>query len=115
FEECKKALGLEAPDRALAAWNGKSPGMGIVSSARLSQIPYTHDHELSVEAAFPEGKLDADLQQVDLRETNSWRLCLGEIPTAEMIELQLVNSIAPFVLCNELLPMMKRDNTGQKH
>jgi NAD(P)-dependent dehydrogenase (short-subunit alcohol dehydrogenase family) len=32
-----------------------------------------------------------------------------------MIELQLINSIAPFVLCNKLLPMMKRDNTGQKH
>jgi NAD(P)-dependent dehydrogenase (short-subunit alcohol dehydrogenase family) len=46
---------------------------------------------------------------------NSWRLGLGDIPTAEMIELQLVNAIAPFVLCNKLTPLMKRDNTGQKH
>ena len=46
---------------------------------------------------------------------NSWRLGLGEIPTAEMIELQLVNAIAPFVLCNKLSNMMKRENTGQKH
>ncbi len=46
---------------------------------------------------------------------NSWRLGLGDIPTAEMIELQLVNAIAPFVLCNKLSTMMKRDNTGQKH
>ena len=46
---------------------------------------------------------------------NSWRLGIGEIPTAEMIELQLVNAIAPFVLCNKLCNMMKKDNTGQKH
>jgi NAD(P)-dependent dehydrogenase (short-subunit alcohol dehydrogenase family) len=59
--------------------------------------------------------LDADLQQVDLRATNSWRLRLGQIPTAEMFELQLVNAIAPFVLCNRLSVMMKRQNTGQKH
>ncbi|MCC6758034.1 MAG: SDR family NAD(P)-dependent oxidoreductase, partial [Candidatus Omnitrophica bacterium] len=96
-------------------WNGALVGIGLSSSAKLSQIPYTHDTNLSAEKIFPQGKLDADLQQVDLRETNSWRLRLGDIPTAEMIELQLVNAIAPFVLCNKLSAMMKRDNTGKKH
>jgi NAD(P)-dependent dehydrogenase (short-subunit alcohol dehydrogenase family) len=91
------------------------PGIGLSASARLSQVPYTHDHALPLEKVFPKGQLDADLQQVDLRQTNSWRLGLGEIPTAEMIELQLVNAIAPFVLCNKLSTMMKRENTGQKH
>ena len=64
---------------------------------------------------FPEGKLDADLQQVDLRKTNSWRLKLGEIETTEMLEVQLVNSVAPFVLCNRLSELMKQELTGQKH
>lgn len=96
-------------------WEGKSPGIGLRASARLSQIPYSYDHTLNTEEVFPAGQVDADLQQVDLREINSWRLKLGEIPTAEMIELQLVNSIAPFVLNNNLVPMMKRQNTGQKH
>jgi NAD(P)-dependent dehydrogenase (short-subunit alcohol dehydrogenase family) len=64
---------------------------------------------------FPAGLLDADLQQVDLRITNSWRLKLGEIEPAEMIEVQLVNAIAPFVLNNSLLRLMQRDNTGKKH
>jgi len=73
-------------------------GMGLSASARLSQIPYVHDSNLQTEQIFPKGKLDADLQQVDLRATNSWRLRLGEINTSEMIELQLVNAIAPFVL-----------------
>ncbi|MEA1911039.1 MAG: SDR family oxidoreductase, partial [Spirochaetota bacterium] len=84
-------------------------------SAQLSQIPYGYDKNLSVSTVFPEGKLDVDLQQVDLRETNSWRLKLGEIETSEMLELQLVNAVAPFVLCNKLTPLMERDNTGQKH
>jgi NAD(P)-dependent dehydrogenase (short-subunit alcohol dehydrogenase family) len=97
------------------SWEDKLPGVGLRASAQLSQIPYSYDHTLDAKQVFPSGEVDADLQQVDLRETNSWRLRLGEIETAEMLELQLVNSIAPFVLCNRLIPMMKRDNTGQKH
>jgi NAD(P)-dependent dehydrogenase (short-subunit alcohol dehydrogenase family) len=120
FEECKRALLPDAvngsTETALAlSWDGRMRGIGLTSSARLSQIPYTHDHMLQVEEVFPQGKLDADLQQIDLRDMNSWRLRLGEIPTAEMIELQLVNAIAPFVLCNKLSAMMKRDQTGTKH
>jgi NAD(P)-dependent dehydrogenase (short-subunit alcohol dehydrogenase family) len=98
-----------------AAWEGKSPGIGLRSSAELSQIPYAYDHSPDAKEAFPEGKLDVDLQQVDLRATNSWRLKLGDIQTSEMLEIQLVNAVAPFVLCNRLSSMMKRDNTGQKH
>ena len=121
FEACKKGLlpNAKVPGNSESAvalsWNGKMPGIGLSASAKLSQLPYVYDHALAVEKVFPTGKLDADLQQVDLRGTNSWRLRLGEIPTSEMLELQLVNAIAPFVLCNKLCGMMKRDNTGQKH
>ncbi|HBD96049.1 MAG: oxidoreductase [Spirochaetes bacterium GWF1_31_7] len=96
-------------------WEGKAPGIGLRASAELSQIPYEYDHTLDTQAVFPSGKLDVDLQQVDLRTTNSWRLKLGEIQTSEMLEIQLVNAVAPFVLCNRLSAMMKRDNTGKKH
>jgi NAD(P)-dependent dehydrogenase (short-subunit alcohol dehydrogenase family) len=97
------------------SWEEKLPGIGLRASAQLSQIPYSYDYTMDDKQVFPEGKIDADLQQVDLREVNSWRLRLGEIETAEMLELQLVNTIAPFVLCNRLIPIMKRENTGQKH
>ncbi|MBC7713184.1 MAG: SDR family oxidoreductase [Rhizobacter sp.] len=96
-------------------WHGVGPGVGIRASAELSQIPYTYDNSLVAEEVFPEGQLDADLQQVDLRKTNSWRLRLGEIQTPEMLEVQLVNAVAPFVLCNRLVHMMRRDYTGKKH
>ncbi len=97
------------------AWNDKAPGIGLRASAKLSQIPYSFDNSLVVEEVFPIGKLDADLQQVDLRKTNSWRHRLGEVHTVEMLEVQLVNSIAPFVLCNELIHLMRKDYTGKKH
>lgn len=96
-------------------WHGEGPGVGIRASAELSQIPYSYDNSLVAAEVFPEGQLDADLQQVDLRKTNSWRLRLGEIQTPEMLEVQLVNAVAPFVLCNRLVHMMRRDNTGKKH
>jgi NAD(P)-dependent dehydrogenase (short-subunit alcohol dehydrogenase family) len=120
-EACKKQITAfcnndGGPGAALSvAWHDREPGIGLRESARLSQIPFCHDDSLVSEEIFPKGKLDADLQQVDLRRTNSWRLRMGEIPTTEMLEVQLVNSVAPFVLCNRLASLMRRDRTGQKH
>ena len=102
--------------KALAVgWNVQTPGIGIKASAQLSQIPYKFDNSNEAAEIFPEGKLDADLQQVDLRKTNSWRLRIGEVEPVEMMEVQLVNSIAPFVLCNRLTALMRKDYTGKKH
>lgn len=93
-----------------------SAGVGITQSAALSQIPYSYEKSLSTaEDIFPTGKLDADLQQVDLRTTNSWRLKLADVPAPEMLEVQLVNAVAPFVLCSQLAPLMRRSYTGKKH
>ena len=97
------------------SWHAPEPGIGLRKSAKLSQIPYSFDNSLTTQEVFPEGELDADLQQVDLRKTNSWRLKLGEIETPEMVEVQLVNSVAPFVLCNRLSALMKKQETGMKH
>ncbi|RYZ75152.1 MAG: SDR family NAD(P)-dependent oxidoreductase, partial [Proteobacteria bacterium] len=120
YESLKAQLGAFAPageDSASlpVAWQEQTPGVGIRASAELSQIPYSYDAALTPEEIFPEGKLDADLQQVDLRTTNSWRYKLADVPTPELLEVQLVNSIAPFVLCSRLAPLMRRDYTGQKH
>ncbi len=119
-ETCKQSLGPAPTARAdgsdlPVAWTGNGPGVGLRASAQLSQLAYNHDSALEVDRVFPAGELDADLQQVDLRNTNSWRLRLGEVATAEMLEVQLVNAVAPFVLCNELVSVMRRENTGQKH
>lgn len=106
---------VKSPHALAVSWHGHEPGIGIRASAQLSQIPYRFDNSIDTKEVFPEGKLDADLQQVDLRKTNSWRLRLGEIETFEMIEVQLVNAVAPFVLCNRLVGLMRKEYTGKKH
>lgn len=57
---------------------------------------------------FPLEKVDHQGQQLDLRFKTSWRTRLGEIESIEMIEVFLVNSIAPLMLTNHLLPLMLR-------
>lgn len=115
-EHCKSQLGPEPSDSAqLVAWRSSVPGIGLRASALLSQIPYSYEGATDAEEIFPRGALDCDLQQVDLRETNSWRLKLTDVAAPEMLEVQLVNAVAPFVLCSKLTPLMSRDFTGQKH
>ncbi|HLT28897.1 MAG TPA: SDR family oxidoreductase [Myxococcaceae bacterium] len=114
-EQVVASLRPEASTDALVpAWDNADAGLGIHASALLSQIPYTLEPEYLPEV-FPEGKLDADLQQVDLREVNSWRLRLGEVSTAEMLEVHLINAVAPFVLCGKLRGLMNRDRSEPRH
>ena len=39
---------------------------------------------------------------------NSWRLPLDQVPTAELLEVHLVNAVAPFLLCARLRPLLER-------
>jgi NAD(P)-dependent dehydrogenase (short-subunit alcohol dehydrogenase family) len=103
-------------DRAgLMTWSGGRSGIGIVASAALSQGRHSGDEDAHESGLFPAGVLDADLQQVDLRHLNTWRLALADVPTAEMLEVQLVNAVAPFILCARLKPLMRRVPTHDTH
>jgi NAD(P)-dependent dehydrogenase (short-subunit alcohol dehydrogenase family) len=89
--------------------------LGLTQSAELSQVALLPE-DLDVGAElFPQGRLDQDLQQVDLRGRNSWRLLLAEVSTVELLEVQLVNAIAPFVLNARLKPLMQRTPERDKH
>jgi NAD(P)-dependent dehydrogenase (short-subunit alcohol dehydrogenase family) len=102
-------LPVEEPGQALAAIEP------IVTSAEMSQIPLlASDHDAS-HHLFPQGVLDKDLQQVDLRERNSWRLTLAEVSSVELLETQLVNAVAPFILNARLKPLMLRTANRDKH
>ena len=57
---------------------------------------------------FPLGSYDADGQQLDTRAVNSWRLRLEDVSAVEMLEVQLVNAAAPFVLNARLKPLLLR-------
>jgi NAD(P)-dependent dehydrogenase (short-subunit alcohol dehydrogenase family) len=97
------------------AWHGGRGGAGITASSELSQVRYAYDDATRRADLFPDGRVDADLQQVDLRHQNTWRLALAEVPTPEMLEVQLVNAVAPFILCARLKALMLRVPTKDKH
>ena len=88
---------------------------GLTHAAALSQVALLPEETEAQRALFPEGRLDQDLQQVDLRDRNSWRLLLDEVPSVELLEVQLVNAVAPFVLNARLKPLMLRTPERDKH
>jgi NAD(P)-dependent dehydrogenase (short-subunit alcohol dehydrogenase family) len=89
--------------------------MGLTHPAQLSQVPLLPGEGLVEREFFPDGKLDQDLQQVDLRGRNSWRLLMDEVSTVELLEVQLVNAVAPFVINARLKPLMTRTPDRDKH
>lgn len=90
-------------------------GRTLPDSAALSQLPLLPEDRGQDLAIFPDGQLDADLQQIDLRRINSWRLKLSEVPTIELLEVHLVNAVAPFILNGRLRALMTRTPERDKH
>jgi NAD(P)-dependent dehydrogenase (short-subunit alcohol dehydrogenase family) len=88
---------------------------GLTHAAELSQIRLLPDEQTAQRALFPEGKLDQDMQQIDLRERNSWRMLMAEVPSVELLEVHLVNAVAPFIINARLKPLMMRTPDRDKH
>ncbi len=99
----------------VAALPTNAPLAGLTQAAALSQTPLLPDEVAAQGDLFPQGRLDQDLQQVDLRDRNSWRLLLHEVSTVELLETQLVNAVAPFVLNARLKPLMEATPGRHKH
>jgi len=88
---------------------------GLTHAAALSQVPLLPEELRAQKDLFPQGRLDQDLQQVDLRTHNSWRMTLAEVPSVELLEVHLINAVAPFVLNARLKPLMVRTPERDKH
>jgi NAD(P)-dependent dehydrogenase (short-subunit alcohol dehydrogenase family) len=101
---------------AMVSLAGTPPrGEGLLHSAALSQRRYLDEDFLGGDALFPANRYDEDRQQVDLRSTNSWRLRMHEVETPELLEVQLVNAIAPYILNAQLKPLLTRTPGRHKH
>ena len=98
------SLTLAAPDIA-----------GLARAAELSQMRLLEEEQQGQKDLFPEGRLDQDLQQIDLRGRNSWRLLMDEVSSVELLEVQLINAVAPFILNARLKPLMLRTPERDKH
>ena len=102
-----------AAGRALGRAVEDTPG--LTRPAQLSQLPLLAGEVIMQHHLFPESRLDQDLQQVDLRDRNSWRLLMADVPSVELLEVHLVNAVAPFVINARLKPLMLRTSERDKH
>jgi NAD(P)-dependent dehydrogenase (short-subunit alcohol dehydrogenase family) len=107
--EADARAGEQTLDRGLSAVSG------LTQAAQLSQVALLPEELTAQKGLFPEGRLDQDLQQVDLRGRNSWRLLLAEVSTVELLEVQLVNAVAPFIFNARLKPLMLKTPERDKH
>ena len=90
-----------------------APGLG--HPPEWPEVPIPAGELLGQEDLFPDGRFDQDLQQVDVRSRNSWRLLLAEVSTVELLEVQLVNAVAPFLINARLKGLMLRTPGREKH
>jgi NAD(P)-dependent dehydrogenase (short-subunit alcohol dehydrogenase family) len=68
----------------------------------------------SVKDVLPTDALEDNEERADSRSTNSWLLRLDEVSAPEMLEVQLVNSVAPFLLNSRLKALMMRSPFDRK-
>ncbi|TKK78815.1 SDR family oxidoreductase [Herbidospora galbida] len=90
------------PPEGLAARISRTTGTAIATGVA---------HEITsggeLESLFPAGLLDETGEPLDLRDRNSWSLRLHEVDPAEWLEVQLVNSFAPFLLTSRLRGLLE--------
>ena len=116
YESAEANLVLREKIEMPAALGRGISDLGEVShSADQSRVSHTASNAQEESTLFPRGLLDQDLQQIDLRGRNSWRLLLAEVPSVELLEVHLVNAIAPFILNARLKPLMSRTPERDKH
>ncbi|MBH8574902.1 SDR family oxidoreductase [Nostocaceae cyanobacterium CENA369] len=85
------------------------------NSAFLSQIPLIPEDSADNSAFFPLGKCTDDGQQLDLRPFNSWLMKDDEVSILELLEVHIINAIAPFVINSRLKRLMSNCKETNKY
>ncbi|WP_246210490.1 SDR family NAD(P)-dependent oxidoreductase [Nocardioides piscis] len=85
----------ESPEHALAAHN----------AATMTALALSAGHA-SLDAHLAGTAVDAGGLLPDVQANNSWTQTVGEVNPLELLEVQLCNSIAPFLLVSRLRPAM---------
>ena len=95
-EDIPKSLTDSVPNR-----NSEIPT--VFNLDRENQLSHSSDFSF-----FPPGMYDRDGQQVDLRPFNSWVMKDDEVRILEMLEVHVINAIAPFAINSRLKRLMKK-------
>lgn len=76
------------------------------------------EHQLSQPSdsgLFPAGMYDRDGQQIDLRPFNSWLMKDDEVSILEVLEVHVINAIAPFAINSRLKKLMSNSPENCKY
>ncbi|MAS53213.1 MAG: short-chain dehydrogenase [Pimelobacter sp.] len=92
---------------AVAAHDGESldHARASHSAATLTALALRAGHA-SLDAHLAGTAVDAGGLLPDLQSTNSWTQTVDEVDPMELLEVQLCNSVAPFILVSRLRPAM---------
>jgi NAD(P)-dependent dehydrogenase (short-subunit alcohol dehydrogenase family) len=80
----------------------------IAPSAVLTQIPLVPSDVLKDPENFPPGQLDMYGEQLDLRRETSWVKKVTSVDPVEVAEVQLVNSVVPFMFLSQLTELLSK-------
>jgi len=101
----REKVGAPTPEiGALSSVKQEAPGTLVISDS-TALLP---NALMSVTDVLPAGSLEDNEERADSRDVNSWLLRLDEVSAPEMLEVQLVNSVAPFLLNSRLKPLLVR-------
>jgi NAD(P)-dependent dehydrogenase (short-subunit alcohol dehydrogenase family) len=73
------------------------PTHQLIYQSNANEISLKTDHQIA---------FDVNQQPIDFRSTNSWTLRLGDLSTDEINEVLTINTLAPFILNNNLKVLM---------
>ncbi|MEO7751873.1 MAG: SDR family NAD(P)-dependent oxidoreductase [Terracoccus sp.] len=94
----------ESPEHAVAAQNAASMTALSLSAGRAS-----------LEAHRAGTAVDAGGLHPDLQTTNSWTQKVEEVDPLELLEVQLCNSTAPFILISRLRPALRASDARRTY
>jgi NAD(P)-dependent dehydrogenase (short-subunit alcohol dehydrogenase family) len=100
-------------DRTLADGMQKSIASGDSDSKTASALALNLGEDGSILEAdesslFPLGMYDSDGQQIDLRPFNSWLMKDDEVSILELLEVHVINAIAPCAINSRLKRLMNK-------
>lgn len=91
-----------------------SPQRSTLEAAQLTQQALSAGHA-SLEAHLAGTAVDAGGLLPDLQSLNSWTRLVDEVDPLELLEVQLCNSIAPFLLISRLRPAMRAAEARRRY
>ncbi len=99
---------------AQTVWHPPEHFVALWAKQRAPQQLGVQTHDTASQAA-PLSLFDVPVPSIDLSRSNSWTQRLHEIAPAEMVEVQVVNVMAPFLITSRLQENLQRSAFADRY